>query len=151
MSLFVFFISLLIVAQHVSGNHVPIIRSWRLCDVIASCWYVPWLREGCQVRLAGRIQKVTYNLCVRPFCLQWILEQEDWCIKFVSHVGHICSICVGFCYVCGAMLGYIPPLTIKTPARNAITAHAQEFVDNAEFRAIRANRMHYLLSVYFNK
>jgi hypothetical protein len=27
MSLFVFFISLLIVAEHVSGNHVPIIRS----------------------------------------------------------------------------------------------------------------------------
>ena len=27
MTLFVFFISLLIVAQHVSGNHVPIIRS----------------------------------------------------------------------------------------------------------------------------
>ena len=27
MSLFVFFISLLIVAQHVSGNHVPVIRS----------------------------------------------------------------------------------------------------------------------------
>ena len=40
MSLFVFFISFLIVAQHVSGNHVHIIRSWRLCDVIASCWYV---------------------------------------------------------------------------------------------------------------
>ena len=36
---FVFFISLLLVAQHVSGNHVPIIRSWRLRDVIASCWY----------------------------------------------------------------------------------------------------------------
>ena len=34
---FVFFISLLIVAQHVSGNDVPIIRSWRLRDVIASC------------------------------------------------------------------------------------------------------------------
>jgi len=46
MSLFVFFISLLIVAQHVSDNHVPIIRSWRLRDVIASCWYVPWLQEG---------------------------------------------------------------------------------------------------------
>jgi hypothetical protein len=29
MSLFVFFISLLIVVEHVSGNHVPIIRSWR--------------------------------------------------------------------------------------------------------------------------
>ena len=43
---FVFFISLLIVAQHVSGNHLPIIRSWRLRDVIALCWYVPWLQEG---------------------------------------------------------------------------------------------------------
>ena len=50
---FVFFISLLIVAQHVSGNHVPIIRSWRLNDVIALCWYVPWLQEGGQVRLVG--------------------------------------------------------------------------------------------------
>ena len=44
MSLFVLFISLLIVAQHVSGKHVPIIRSWRLRDVIASWWYVPWLQ-----------------------------------------------------------------------------------------------------------
>ena len=50
-ALFVFFISLLIVVQHVSGNHVPIIRSWRLRDVIALCWYVPWLQEGGQVRL----------------------------------------------------------------------------------------------------
>jgi hypothetical protein len=49
----VFFISLLLVAEHVSGNHVPIIRSWRLRDVIASCWYVLWLQEGCQDRLAG--------------------------------------------------------------------------------------------------
>ena len=53
MSLFVFFISLLIVAQHVSGNHVPIIRSWRMRDVIALCWYVPWLQGGCQDRLVG--------------------------------------------------------------------------------------------------
>jgi hypothetical protein len=53
MSLFVFFISLLIIAQHVSGNNVPIIRSWRLSDVIASCWYVLWLQGGCQVRLVG--------------------------------------------------------------------------------------------------
>jgi len=22
-------------------------------DVIALCWYMPWLREGCQDRLAG--------------------------------------------------------------------------------------------------
>ena len=53
MPLFVFFISLLIVAQHVSGNHVPIIRSWRLRDVIALRWYVPWLQEGGQFRLVG--------------------------------------------------------------------------------------------------
>jgi len=32
---------------------VPIIRSWRLRDIIASCWYVPWVQKGCQVRLAG--------------------------------------------------------------------------------------------------
>ena len=50
---FVVFISLLLVAQHVSCNHVPVIRSWRLRDVIVSCWYVPWLQEGCQDRLAG--------------------------------------------------------------------------------------------------
>ena len=53
MSLFVFFISLQTVAQHVSGNHVPIIRSSRLRDFIALCWYVPWLHEGGQVRLVG--------------------------------------------------------------------------------------------------
>ena len=53
MSVFVFFISLLIVAQHVLDNHVPIIRSRRLRDVITLCWYVPWLQEGCQDRLAG--------------------------------------------------------------------------------------------------
>jgi len=38
MSLFVIFIFLLIVAQNVSGNHVPIIRSWRLRDVIGSTY-----------------------------------------------------------------------------------------------------------------
>jgi len=49
------FISLLIVAQHVSGNHVPIFRSWRLPSVIVTCWYVPWLQEGCQNRLEGSV------------------------------------------------------------------------------------------------
>ena len=32
------FISLLQVAQHVSGNHVPSFRSWRLRSIIATCW-----------------------------------------------------------------------------------------------------------------
>ena len=62
MSLFVFFISLLIVAQHVSGNHVPIIRSWRLRDVISLCWYVPWLQESDQVRLVGSASVRTYQI-----------------------------------------------------------------------------------------
>ena len=55
-------LSLLIVAQHVSGNHVPIIRSWRLRDVIALCWYVSWLQEGCQDRLVGSASYGRYNI-----------------------------------------------------------------------------------------
>ena len=31
-------------------------------DVIASCWYVPWLREGCQDRLA-----VDVTFCILYF------------------------------------------------------------------------------------
>ena len=42
--------SLLLVAQHVSGNHVPIIRISRLRFFINFCWYVLWLPEGCQER-----------------------------------------------------------------------------------------------------
>ena len=45
MSVFVYFISVLIVAQHVSGKRVPIIRSSRLRDIIALYWYVPWLHQ----------------------------------------------------------------------------------------------------------
>jgi hypothetical protein len=43
------FISLLQIAQHVSGNHVPIFRSWRLHCFIAMCWY-------CAVKMSGVIQ-----------------------------------------------------------------------------------------------
>jgi len=43
------FISPLQVAQHVSGNHVPIFRSWRLCSVMATCWY-------CAVTMSSIIQ-----------------------------------------------------------------------------------------------
>jgi len=71
MSLFVFFISLLIAAQHVSGNHVPIIRSWRLHDVIALCWYVPWLQEGGQVRLVG-------SASMDGFVSQLALRAKKW-------------------------------------------------------------------------
>ena len=78
MSLFVFFISLLIVAQHVSGNHVPIIRSWWLCDVVALCWYVPWLQEGGQVRIAGSasMDPLPANRSWQPPCSHWTYQQE---------------------------------------------------------------------------
>jgi len=45
--------SLLLVAQHVPGNHLPIIRSLRLRDIIALCLYLPWLHGGGQDRMAG--------------------------------------------------------------------------------------------------
>ena len=52
--------SLLLVAQHVSGKHVPFIRSRRLRDFISLCW----LRRGC-----GKVVKNGWHL-VRPllFC-----------------------------------------------------------------------------------
>jgi len=45
--------SFLLVAQNVSGNHVPIIRSLRLRDIIELCWYLQWLHGGGQDRFAG--------------------------------------------------------------------------------------------------
>jgi hypothetical protein len=76
MSLSVFFISLLIVAQHVSGKNVLIIRSWRLRDVIASCWYVPWLQGGCQDRLAG-----SASMDGGGFMVSWSLWGVENCIR----------------------------------------------------------------------
>jgi len=78
MSLFVFFISLLIVVQHVSGNHVPIIRIWRLRDVIASCWYVPWLKGGCQDRLAvsASMDSLPPNRSWQPSCSHGTYQHE---------------------------------------------------------------------------
>ena len=44
-----FIISPLQVAQHVSGNHMPIFRSWRLRSVIVTCW--------CCAVAAGRLSE----------------------------------------------------------------------------------------------
>jgi len=43
----------LLVAQHDSGNHVPIIRSLLLRDFVSLCCYLPWLHGGGHDRLAG--------------------------------------------------------------------------------------------------
>jgi len=48
------------VAQHVSGNYVPIFRSWRLNSVSSRVGIVPWLQEGCQNRLAGSVSIVDF-------------------------------------------------------------------------------------------
>jgi len=111
MSLFVFFISLLIVAQHVSGNRVPIIRSWRLRDVIASCWYVPWLQEVVKtfvffISLIIVAQHVSGNRVpiIRSWRLRdviascwyvpWLQEGcQDFCILYFS--SNSCSTCFG--------------------------------------------------------
>ena len=84
-TLFVFFISLLIVAQHVSGNHVPIIRSWRLREVIASCWYVLWLQGGCQVRLVGSASMDELVSRTHPRTHLWLRwqNQPKWNITTV--------------------------------------------------------------------
>jgi len=50
------FISPLQVAQHVSDNHVPVFRSWRLRSVIATCWW-------CAVA-AGRLLEPVSRECV---------------------------------------------------------------------------------------
>ena len=92
MSLFVFFISLLIVAQHVSGNHVPIFRSWRLRDLIALCWYVPWLQEGGQVRLVGSASMDTScSTCFRQPCAHHQELTTAWCYSLVL----VCAVAAG--------------------------------------------------------
>jgi len=79
MSLFVFFISLLIVAQHVSGNHVPIIRSWRLRNVIYF-----WS----QISLDIVVFCNWYCMCVyiSLYILLYILDNVYilWCITLVD-------------------------------------------------------------------
>ena len=84
---FVFFISLLLVAQHIWGNHVPIISSWRLRDFIASCWYVPWLQEGCQDRLTG-------SASMDGFVAHWITMHGQPYIRFISVTIYEPSHCV---------------------------------------------------------
>ena len=98
MSLFVFFISLLIVAQHFSGNHVPTIRSWRLRDVIASCWYVPWLQEGCQDHLAVDVtfcilyfSSNSCSTCFRQPCAHHQELTTAWCYSLVL----VCAVAAG--------------------------------------------------------
>jgi len=48
------FISPLQVAQHVSDNHVPIFRSWRLRSVIATCWYCAAQYQHVAITLRSR-------------------------------------------------------------------------------------------------
>jgi hypothetical protein len=45
-----------ILARHVGSAYVAILTACRMRDVIALCWYVPWLQEGGQVRLVKYIK-----------------------------------------------------------------------------------------------
>ena len=91
MSLFVFFISLLIAAQHVSGNHVPIIRSWRLRDVIALCWYVPWLQGGCQDFCILYFSSNSCSTCFGQPCAHHQELTCAWCYSLVL----VCAMAAG--------------------------------------------------------
>jgi len=62
------FISPLQVAQHVSGNHVPIFRSWRLCGGIATC---------CQNRLAGSVSIEEFVVLRTPQWTHYLLTGSD--------------------------------------------------------------------------
>ena len=60
------------------GQPWPIIRSWRLRDFIASCWYVPWLQGGCQDRLAGSasMDALPANRSWQPSCSHGTYQHE---------------------------------------------------------------------------
>jgi len=83
MSLFVFFISLLIVAQYVSDNHVPIIRSWWLRDVIASMDALPTNRSWQPLCSHGTYQHeaVTSRSCQLLMMGTWLPETYGATIK----------------------------------------------------------------------
>jgi len=126
MSLFVFLISLLIVAQHVSGNHVSIIRSWRLRDVIASCWYVPWLREGCQDRLAGSASMDALLANRSSLIIVVTLKAVHSCVLRGVRFSHRCEgrnpvFCVTECFRTfwkntHEEFGFLPPWTLDDEA-----------------------------------
>ena len=62
---FVFFISLLLVAQHVSGNHIPIIRSWRLRDAIV-----------CYIAGSASMDALPANRSWQPSCSHGTYQHE---------------------------------------------------------------------------
>jgi len=87
---FLFIISLLIVAQHFSGNHVPIIRSWRVRDVIALCWYLPWLLGGCQDFCIHYFSSNSCSTCFGQPCAHHQELTTAWCNCLVL----VCAVAV---------------------------------------------------------
>jgi len=95
------FISPLQVAQHVSGNHVPIFRIWRLRSVIATCWY-------CAVTMSGIFRYV--YLC-GSICSMfvWFMVNVVW------------SGCVWLCWVLWVVVSFLqncPLVQICTSSSN---------------------------------
>ena len=88
---FCILISLLIVAQHVSSNHVLIIRSWRLRDVIASCWYVPWMQEGGQDYCILYFSSNSCSTCFGQPCAHHQELRTTWCYNLVL----VCAVAAG--------------------------------------------------------
>ena len=131
MSGFVFFISLLIFSQHVSGNHVPIIRSWRLRDVIALYWYVPWLQEGGQVRLA-----VSASMDVRRWKVRLVLPSH--CIL---HTQIECNCILSFSLSTWRWPWILPKHVVDIYVTNNTYLFHQIVVLDITYTPIKGNRM----------
>jgi hypothetical protein len=100
------FISPLQAAQHVSGNHVPIFRSWRLRSVIATCWY-------CAVTMSGVIATCWYCAVTMSGVIQICLSV--WVDMFYACLvcGKSRCICINISvYVCKHI--WIIPLIVTT-------------------------------------
>ena len=81
MSPIVFFISLLIVVQHDSVYRVPIIRSWRMLNVLALCWYVPLLYQLDVTFCILYSSSNSYSTCFRQPCAHHQEMTPAWCFS----------------------------------------------------------------------
>jgi len=74
----------------------PSSGAWRLCAVIASCWYVPWLQEGGQFRLEFtfcilHFSSNSFSTCFGQPCAHHQELTTAWCYSLVL----VCTVAAG--------------------------------------------------------
>jgi len=86
MSLFIFFISLLIVAQHVSGNHVPIIHTELRCTVNHTSDF----KEVFVMRMSRPYNRKAYRKNFFDWQMDWLHETKNTQHRiYFCHVQHL--------------------------------------------------------------